>query len=231
MKKKTKKIAGGIATAFFVAVFLFVLGCIASVFIQIGKGATPSLFGFRFYYVLTDSMTPALMPGEVIISKAVTDSDVDLFVEGAVITYTATEGELKGNPITHRIVKGVYYDEVKEGYAVLTRGDKEGAPVDSPVLLKDINAVMVKKSVFLTWMLKAFRSGAGFALLLVLPLAFMLVCLVLRLIVTIKSPSTEERMSEEERVALLKKQAVEEYIKNQAIEEYLKKEKQKKDDE
>ena len=222
-KNKAKKIINKVVTATLAVIFVIVLVCLASVFVQLGQHKTPTLFGYRFFYVVTDSMTPYISPGDVIVGKKVTDAAA--LTEGKVVTYTATSGVLAGNLITHRIVKGVYYDENLSSYAIVTRGDKAGATDDAPVKVSDVNAVMVKKSAVISWILKAFRSGAGFALLLVLPLLFLLVCLVIRLVTVIKSPAEKneaegKELTAEEKIAIIKKRAVEEYIKNEALAEY-----------
>lgn len=225
-KNRVKKIINRVVTATLAVIFVIVLCLLVTVFVQLGRHETPTLFGYRFFYVVTDSMTPYISPGDVIVGKKVTDTTV--LTEGTVVTYTATSGAMAGNLITHRIVKGVYYDENLSSYAIVTRGDKAGATDDAPVKISDVNSVMIRKSAAISWILKAFRSGAGFALLLVLPLSFLLVCLIIRLVTVIKSPAekTEEtdnnRLTTEEKIAIIKKRAVEEYIRNEAIEEYRK---------
>ncbi len=227
-KNRVKKIINRVVTATLAVIFVIVLILLVTVFVQLGRHETPTLFGYRFFYVVTDSMTPYISPGDVIVGKKVTDTTV--LTEGTVVTYTATSGAMAGNLITHRIVKGVYYDENLSSYAIVTRGDKAGATDDAPVKISDVNSVMIRKSAVISWILKAFRSGAGFALLLVLPLTFLLVCLIIRLVAVIKSPAEkteaadENCLTTEEKIAIIKKRAVEEYIRNEAIEEYRKNE-------
>ncbi len=213
--KKLNKIVGKAVTVVLCAVFVAVFIAFVAIMVQVGQGKAPSLFNRRFYYILTDSMTPNINVGDVILSKTVTADDTELFVEGAVITYTAESGAMQGREVTHRIVEGVHFDESVNDFVVLTKGDKTGAKIDEPVRLGTINAVMVKKTVFISWLLGVFRNGAGFALIIALPLGVMLVCLIIKLIATIKSPATEDKkQTEAERIEELKKQAVEEYIKN-----------------
>ncbi len=233
MKKPTKKqLISGIVTAFFAVVFLFVFGCLVSVFVEIGRGNPPTLFGYRFYNVVTDSMTPYIEVGDVIVAKTLTDEEKMALEEGEVITYIATEGALAGKTITHRIEKAPYFDAERNGYYLLTRGDKAGAKVDAPVPLDNVATVMVKKSAFITGILKAIKNGFGFVLLLILPLAVMLVLLVIRLVSLIKQKDeedmkkglAEQKQAQEERVETLRREAIEEYLKKQAIEEYERKE-------
>ena len=219
--KKIKKILGTTVSVLLAAVLVALFVAVASVLIKIAKGQTPSLFGYRFYYVLTDSMTPTYVKGDIVLGKMVDESDTDLFVEGQVITYTAEFGEMEGNSVTHRIVKGVHYNEEIGDYAVLTRGDKQGAAVDKPVRISRINAIILRKLTVASWIYGVFKSGSGFALIFIVPLAITLVVLIIRLVVTIRN---ERKPAEEtapniptpedtaKRVEELKKQAIEEYL-------------------
>ncbi|MCM1306749.1 MAG: hypothetical protein NC037_00870 [Bacteroides sp.] len=214
-KKSWKKIVGGVISAALSVIFAVVFIIFIVIMVQVGQGKTPSLFNHRFYYIVTDSMTPSINPQDVILSKIVSEKDTDLFVEGAVITYTAESGAMKGREVTHRIVEGVHFDEDLNDYVVLTKGDKAGAKIDEPVRLSAINAVMVKKTVFVSWLIGIFKNGAGFALLFAIPLGIMLICLVIRLITTIKTPAPEkDAPTEEERIEEIKRKAVEEYLQN-----------------
>ncbi|MDE7373676.1 MAG: S26 family signal peptidase [Clostridia bacterium] len=216
-QKSVKKIIGGAVTALLSVIFAIVFITFIVVMIQIGQGKTPSLFNHRFYVIVTDSMTPNINVDDVILSKVVTKDDTDLFVEGAVITYTAESGPMKGREVTHRIVKGVHFNEEINDFAVITKGDKAGAKEDYPVRLSRINAVMERKTVLVSWLVGVFKHGAGFALLFALPLGIMLICLIVKLIMTIKNPALAEekkKQTDEERIEEIKKQAVEEYLQN-----------------
>ncbi len=212
--KNWKKIIGGAITIVLSVVFVAVLIAFVAIMVQVGQGKAPSLFNHRFYYIVTDSMTPNINVGDVILSKTVNENDTELFVEGVVITYTAESGTMKGREVTHRIVKGVHFDETINDFVVLTKGDKAGAKVDDPVRLSTINAVMVKKTAFISWILGVFKNGAGFAFIIALPLVIMLVCLIWKLITTIRTPAVEKAQTEEERIEEIKRKAVEEYLQN-----------------
>ena len=218
-QKKWKKIVGGAVTVVLSAVLVAVIIAFIAIMVQVGQGKAPSLFNHRFYYIVTDSMTPNINVGDVILSKTVTEKDTDLFVEGAVITYTAETGVMKGKEVTHRIVKGVHFDEELNDFVVTTKGDKAGAKEDDPVRLSRISAVMVRKTALISWFIGVFKNGAGFALIFALPLGIMLFCLIFKLISTIRTPATQKEQpeaehTEQERIEEIKKKAVEEYVKN-----------------
>jgi len=210
--RNIKKIIGYGVSGVLVVILCLVIIAFVVVFVQIGQGKTPSLLGYRFYYVLTDSMTPAIKPGDVILSKSFDESKAEELKIGDIVTYTATTGVMANKQVTHRIVKEVYFDEALNSYAVWTKGDKQGAKVDDPVKISSINAVMVKKSAFLSWLYGVMNGGSALALIIAIPLALMLICLVIKLIITLKTPSTEAEKEKNDRIDELKKQAIGEYL-------------------
>ena len=66
----------------------------------------------------------------------------------------------------------------------------------------------------------SFRNGADIALVLSVPLAILLVCLVVRLVLVIKNKDEQpatlnfDEQSRQNRIEELKKQAIEEFLKN-----------------
>lgn len=221
-KEKVKKIVGYITTAIIAVILIAVFVTLITVFVSIGKGETPTVLGYRLYYVVTDSMTPNIVPGDVIISKKVTETSVRELQKGDIITYIAESGEMRGMAVTHRIYEGIHYDESVGEEVVTTRGDKAGAALDAPVKLTSIEAVMVRKSAAMTAIYKLLKSGAGFALILIIPLAIMLVSLIVRLVIALKSNEPEGAENGDEKAqAEADKEARIAEIKARAIAEYL----------
>ena len=60
-------------------------------------GESPSVFGYSFYYVLTESMEPEIMAGDMILGKAVNSDELQI---GDTITYLGNKGDLKDKVIT-----------------------------------------------------------------------------------------------------------------------------------
>lgn len=140
-KQKAKKIFNVITTVIFAVVFLFLVVIVVFSVIQRKEGKDVKIFGHYMFVVMTDSMTPTINPKEAIWCKAPEDGDI---VEGAVITFTAPSGVLKGRNETHRIEK-IEYDEDGNILKIYTKGDKEGLPTDDWVLEKeDVKAVYVR---------------------------------------------------------------------------------------
>lgn len=63
------------------------------------------LFGYKFYDVLTGSMSPTINPGSLIVVKEIDDSEIK---EGDIITF---KGNSTSNITTHRVVEVIEKDK------------------------------------------------------------------------------------------------------------------------
>lgn len=214
--KSSKKIFNIITTAIVSVVFVVVVCTCISLIVQMAGGKKPSLFGYRFYYVLTDSMTPTLEVNDVILSELLDAEEVKNDLEvGDIVTYDVEYGNLKGMTITHRVVKLAYYDEEYERWCIQTQGDKLGAPIDEPVPVENVQAVMLKKANAISTFYGFFSSRVGLIAVVVIPFAIMMGVLIYRLITIVKKPENEEGedpVSELLTPEEIAKRAVEEYI-------------------
>ena len=113
----------------FTTILLIVLiVLVVMMFIMRASGNSLSVFGVRFYRVASYSMEPTLKKDDVII---VSKTPADEIKKGDIITYRAYEGELAGQPITHRVVE---QPEQRSGtWFIRTQGDAEGAPLDPEI--------------------------------------------------------------------------------------------------
>ena len=138
MKQKTtfRKISGILSTVLLVAVILLLV----VIFITRITGHVPSVFGYSVFRVQTDSMTPFLQVGDVIIDKKVPAEEIK---KGDIITYDCLSGDLAGQTITHRVVTD---PESRNGtYYYQTQGDREGAPLDDIISYDQVEGKFVNK--------------------------------------------------------------------------------------
>ncbi len=189
-KSRSKKIFNIISTVLLAVVFLFLIFVIAVAIVQKKAGSDVKLFGkYYMYSVVTDSMEPAIMAGEVIWSRAATESDIQ---EGAIITFIAPSGNLKGYNETHRI-ESIERDDNGNIIGIKTKGDNSVGEDSWTLQPSDVKAVYVKSltvmSAFRTFMAKP----VGFITVIVLPL---LVVLILFMIGFVKDKA---KLDEEER--------------------------------
>ncbi len=227
---KVKKTIEYISTTIISIVFILVIIVCLGIIIQIFSGKKPSFFGYRLYYVLTDSMEPELKVGDVVLSKLTETEEERMKLEvGDIVTFHSTQ--LQGQAVTHRVYKAPY--QKNNQWYIETKGDNAPA-VDKPVLLDNVEAKFVKKSNFFGGLYKAFTSAAGAIFLLIIPFALLLASLIIRLIHHIKKPTKKIVVTEE-----YKEKVIEEYLSQKAndsdykqsvIDEYLKNKEKSKDD-
>lgn len=113
----------------------YIVITIVSIFMVISILSNVGLFGYKFYDVLTGSMSPTINPGSLIIVKEIDDSEVK---EGDVITF---KGSSTSNLTTHRVVEVIEKDK---NIKFQTKGDANN--VLDPMLI-DGN-LLVGKVVF-----------------------------------------------------------------------------------
>lgn len=129
MKTKTKrplKVLGYVVLA--ILVFLVIV-CI-SVFIQtkINPNRIPSIFGYKPFVVLSNSMESEISKGDLVVTKEV---NVDTLKENDIIAFRDDENHV----VTHRIVGTV---KGANGYQLITKGDNNYSSDSGSVDLKDV---------------------------------------------------------------------------------------------
>ena len=164
-KSKARKIYDIISTIVEAIIFAVVVLAVVVVVVQKRQGKDISIAGYSFYYVATDSMDPTISPGEVILSRNMTDDTV--LHEGDVITFIAPSGTLKGQNETHRIVH-LDYNEAGKVTGIKTKGDNPTAGEDPwTVKRSEVKGVYVRTLKLFTFMLSGF---AGYFVCIILPL-------------------------------------------------------------
>ena len=121
--RRVRKVVGNIV---FYAVIIALIA-VSCIMIKAKKsGVQPSIFGYKFYVVLTGSMTPTIAPGDLVIVKDVEPSQVKT---GDIITFASANSK---NITTHR-VQSVKNDK---GIEFVTKGDANNVTDLNPVAQK-----------------------------------------------------------------------------------------------
>lgn len=242
-KKKKISVPVLIVNIVVTVLFLFVFGCLLTVMIQSFSGKEPTLFGYRSFVVVTDSMTGTYDKGDVIIVKVIDSEDLakdpsEILKEGDVITFIAPEGfgAVEGYTVTHRIVTAPYEGEDGVTY-VRTKGDAAAAADETPVPVNNVTGKVLGKSEALAGLQSVLRSKTGFLLVIVVPL---LLIALWQIVVFAVASAKNKRSQEAENSAVDGDGTAEnddpahnadtgkiEEIKRKALEEYLKNSKEK----
>ena len=168
-KTKAKKILNVTTTVLFAVVFIFLVVIVVFSVVQRKAGKDVKIFGHYMFVVMTDSMTPTIEPKEAIWSKAPEDGDI---VEGAIITFIAPSGVLKGQNETHRIER-IEYNTDGSISKIYTKGDKKGLPTDDWVLSEeDVKAVYVRTMPLISGIMRFVieKPFVAYVVLIALPL-------------------------------------------------------------
>ena len=137
-KLKKKQISKHLANI----LFLIVIFCMLFVLYQIisvkRTSEAPSIFGYYLYNIETESMSPTLPVGSVILSRRL--SDPSKLESGDIVTFINLEGER----VTHRIVQ--VSNDVDGSYVFRTKGDNPANDIDKDSLTPDrIESVFILK--------------------------------------------------------------------------------------
>lgn len=239
---KIKKILNIAITVILLIAFALAVSAMLYLFAQVIAGNSPSLFGYRFYFVITDSMSPVLEPNDIILSKVIKDtSDIEklreIIKEDDIITYKGMIQGRKAN-ITHRVIKDkdyddiFFYDNTNGEWMLQTKGDRNIAS-DAPIYVSQINGIMIKKVKIISAIYNFITKPLGKILLIGIPVLFIICVMILRVVIAASTPvSSYKKITKAERAQMEKdiaRKAVEEYqklereIARKAVEEYKRK--------
>lgn len=222
---KGRKIYNIVSTIVVALIFAFLVVIVALLLWQRNAGNDASLFGYYLYQVQTDSMTPTIGVGDVIVSKKLKNSDK--LEVGDVITFIAPSGPLKGLNETHRIYS-IDLDENGNIVAIKTIGDKYDGDVnkiDNWTLTRaDVKAKYVKTSTFIGGIRQLITKWYGYVILIVIPM-----CIVMGLFiagVVSDKVKMEKAAAEEEKQKFIeemsdeeKKKIADEFLASQSTED------------
>ena len=161
MKKVIVKILDILKMIVFVVLLLFV---VATVYQKIFPN-NPSVFGFRTYSIITDSMSPKLKKGDVILVKVKKVSDYKV---NDIITFKGMEDQLKDKIVTHQIVAITKENNKRIFY---TKG-LQNISEDPAVYEEQILGKYIYKFRIFSIIEKILDTKIGFVLIIIIPLGF-----------------------------------------------------------
>lgn len=146
MKRKTGRKFFTILSLIIFAISVCLFGIIVASRV---KGEIPGVFGYSFHIVVTDSMTPEINAGDMVIARRNEASEIAV---GDDVVFVSPDPALNGITIVHRVV------DIREDGGLITQGIKNGAQKDDyPVY--DIKGKVVKVSPFLGKMFKGLEKN------------------------------------------------------------------------
>ena len=156
------------------------------------NGGSPTLFGYSIHRIITGSMEPELMIGDVILNTEVKDpSEIGI---GDIITFQG-DARFENQKVTHRVITAPYDDN---GTLVLvTKGDANEKD-DGVINFSSVESKYLTKVGFLTTLYSIFFSTWGFFIFIILLLLIFFDEIVNIIKLTMGAENEEESESIEE---------------------------------
>lgn len=162
-EKKGRKIANTVINVVLVVAIVLAALCTYVSFVSTSGNGVPNVLGTEFFSVQTDSMYPTLLPGDLVVAKAVKDPDT--LRKGDIITYwTVINGERVLNTHTiHEIYDG-------GGFRIFeTKGDNNTSVDPLTVHESEVVGQYVFRIGGLGKVFDYLQTSTGFLLVIVLP--------------------------------------------------------------
>lgn len=225
MEQKGKSILGVISDVLLVILIVVAIAITVMTFTsKSSKDGIGNILGYTPFSVQTDSMSPTIGQGDLIIAKEVVDPEAELQI-GDVITFYTLMQDGAGNTIkgfnTHRILDivknkdGGVYSYVTKGDGMQTEDNQEVFPDD--IVAKQIGATVDENGEYVKGLtisgfgdaLDFLRSQVGFMICVIIPLALFFIWQVYKLIAMFMTAKAEKITDD------VKRKAIEEYLAQQ----------------
>lgn len=190
-KAKWKKIIS------IILIIFFVFSCILLLFATFALKNHSSLFGYRFYYVLTKSMEPDIKQGTLIIVEEIS---VDELKVGDVISFVSRDPDISGQINTHAI-DSISYD-VQGDPVFTTKGTNNPAVDEYPVYPGDIRGRLVYQSAFLGEVFNVLSNRWVSFCITILPLSIIVLIYFVDLVKVINFFPDDDKIKREEQNGL-----------------------------
>ena len=195
---KARRVAKRISTVFFILLFTGIVACIVSVVTTKHIYHQPaSLFGYRIVKILTDSMAPEIPANSYVLVKNIEGGKVK---EGDIVVHIPAYGEYAGLPMTHKCIRGPQMETEGEAAGqtcILTQGTKEGAPVDPPVPIANVQSVYIASVAKAGGFFDFLTSVWGIIVLIAVPSLIVIVLQVIRMVRAVFAKPDEEAVKAE----------------------------------
>ncbi len=150
-------------------VIILLVGFIIVVCLQRFSNNKISFLDYRMFTVVTGSMKPKYIVGDVLIAKKVEPETIKV---GDTITYQGVKGDFYNKVVTHEVIK-IGQDE-DNNYFFHTKG--KANLIEDPIVYEDqIFGVVIYKSIVLSTIYRIVSTDLGFYLFIIIPLLFIIV--------------------------------------------------------
>lgn len=198
MRKKTKKIIGITAVSVVGALIAVVAVFIIYVVVCNASNSVPFVGNNAVLRVATQSMGDTIPPGTYILVEKVDPDDIK---EGDIITFASRDPMIEGRLNTHRVVAIGEQDGKR---AFTTQGDNKVTnpnPDGFRVFDEDVRGRYVENLETLTAAASVLISPFGLVFVIFIPAVIMMTVSIVDIIKKAREIKTEEKLSDEEKIA------------------------------
>ena len=201
--KKALQIAGKVLSWVLIVFIIFIVLFIVVSALTVGR-ENATLFGYKPYVVLSDSMEGVFSAGDMIVSR---ETDVETLKAGDIITFYSTSTDNYGEVVTHKIrsVTSVGGEAAFVTYGVATDTDDQAL-----VLADNVIGEYVFRIPKLGYFYQFMMSPLGYCLLILLPLVILVAINLVKFIKLFRQYKGEKRA--EELAAASEKQAMQDEL-------------------
>lgn len=197
VKRVLSVLANVMSTLIFVAALLFTVMVVATTLTS--RGGEASLFGWKPYVVLSDSMQQDFQVGDIVVTREV--DDATSLQPGDIISFESIDPGAYGEIFTHRIRETTEY-EGEPAFITYgsTTGDDDTYPALASRVLGKLEFVIPKAG----YALDFFKSPAGYMALVLIPFSILIGLQVRNIVRLVREDRAEQQralMAEQRRVA------------------------------
>ena len=187
-ENKALKIIGNIL---YTISFILVLLILIVVLIQRFSDNNVAIAGIRIFNVATGSMEPKYNVGDVLISKEVDPSEIEI---GDDITYEGEKGSFDGKIVTHQVIEK---KEENGKYTFVTKGIANNE-ADPEISEDQVYGKVIYKSVILSFISNIIRNIYLFYFCIIVPMAIIIAKMIVDFLIR-RQERKEEKEAEKEK--------------------------------
>lgn len=161
---------------------------------RFSEDSMPSVLGRKVLTVISGSMEPAIMTGDVIIVEPLKPEEE--IGEGDIITFWASD-ETSSSPmlVTHRVMGVIYVNDVPAAY--VTKGDANNAPDLTPVTREQIVGRYRWRIPYYGYLTNFVRTPKGLVLLVVAPATALIGMELLKIVEAVQEARAARKKAQE----------------------------------
>ena len=164
-----------------------------AVILQRVSNNTISLGGFRIFNVITASMEPKYVVGDVLLSKTVEAEEIEV---GDDVVYLGEKGEFRDRIVTHQVIE---IEKEDNKYIFHTKG-LANEEKDPPILANQIYGVIIAKVPVLSQITKVINNLYSFYFVIFVPMVLLIFIQVRRMIINTKEDKQAKRDAKRGRI-------------------------------